>query len=96
MTQERIPTNTNEAIVRFIQTRLSDPVSQRFTVGNLITYVESFHFGTSRDTIDRALRQLRRSGKLNYGVVNRATGTFVALPVESQFSPIYSEGVRIS
>ena len=91
MTQERIPTNTNEAIVRFIQTRLSDSVNQRFTVSNLITYVESFHFGTSRDTVERALRQLRKSGKLNYGVVNRATGTFVALPVEGQGTQLYSE-----
>ena len=91
MTQKRIPTNTNEAIAHFIQLRLSDPLTQRFTIGNLIAYVESFHFGTSRDTVERALRQLRKSGKLNYGVVNRATGTFVALPLEGQVTQLYSE-----
>lgn len=80
MTTERIPTNTNEAIVAFYNKILATD-GQRFTLGDLVNYLQPFGFGTATSTVARALRTLRSRGKINYSVANRAQGIFVAVPL---------------
>lgn len=78
MTTQRIPTNTNAAIISFVGPITGD----RFTQAELIGYVNTFGFGTTSETIMRALRTLRQAGKINYSVANRKLGIFVALPLD--------------
>jgi DNA-binding transcriptional regulator PaaX len=85
MTTQRIPTNTNEAIVEFYNKVLSTD-GQRFMPVDLVNFVQPFGFGTTPDTVKRALRTLRQAGKVNYSVVNRAQSIFIALPLEVQAS----------
>jgi DNA-binding transcriptional regulator PaaX len=85
VTTQRIPTNTNEAIVKFYNDILNTD-GKRFAQIDLINYIQPFGFGTTVDTIKRALRSLKQAGKVNYSVVNRAQGIFVALPLEVQSS----------
>lgn len=77
-----LPTNTNEAIVVFYNKILTTN-GQRFTLLDLINYLTPFGYGTSNDTVARSLRKLRKSGKVNYSVVNHKQGIFVALPIET-------------
>lgn len=77
----RIPTNTNEAIALFY-TKIVAKDGQRFTLNDVVNFVGQYNFGTTKGTIDRALRVLRKRGTLNYGVANRKLGIFQAKPLE--------------
>ena len=80
----RIPTNTNEAIALFY-TKIVAADGQRFkrfTLNDVVNFVSQYNFGTTKGTIDRALRVLRKRGTLNYGVANRKLGIFQAKPLE--------------
>lgn len=76
----RIPTNTNEAIVLFYEKILATD-GQRFSPIDVVNFVQQYNFGTTNDTIKRALRNLRSTGKLNYSVVNQKQGILQALEI---------------
>ena len=80
MTTERIPTNTNEAVVAFYNKILATD-GQRFQMIDLVNFIQPLGFGTHTSTIERSLRNLRKAGKVNYSVVNRKQGIFQATPL---------------
>ena len=80
----RIPVSTNEAITSFVNAL---PVGERFTREELLTYVSTFNFGTSKETILRALRVLKSRGVLSYEIVNSSKGIY-------QVTALYAEPVE--
>lgn len=78
----RIPTNTNEALVLFYNKILATD-GQRFTVNDAANFVAQYNFGTAKSTIDRALRYLRSKKKINYFLANRLQSIFQAIVVDT-------------
>lgn len=74
----RIPTNTNEALVLFFSKILATD-GQRFQLIDAVNFVQQYNFGTTKGTVERSIRNLRSKGKVNYSVVNRKLGIFQAL-----------------
>lgn len=74
------PNNTNQALVEFYNLILATD-GQRFTNQDAVIYVEKFNFGTTVDTIKRAIRNLKSKGLINYEVANLKQGIFQALPL---------------
>ena len=76
----KIPVNTNEALVLFYQKILATD-GQRFMPIDAVNFVLQYNFGTTQGTIERSLRKLRASGKVNYAVVNKKQGILQAIPL---------------
>jgi hypothetical protein len=79
---QRVALNLGQSIVHFWQIKMSTP-GRRFTATELRQYVQKNNFGTAPASADRVLRNLRKAGKLNYAVVNRAASLYEALPLVS-------------
>lgn len=79
---ERVALNLNQAIVEFWKKNLN----QRFTANDLRRHVNHYNYGTAPASADRVMRYLKKSGKINYTLVNRAKSLYIALPLE------YEEG----
>ena len=45
---------------------------------------QHYNYGTAPASADRVMRNLKKAGKINYEVVNRAKSLYVALPLEEQ------------
>lgn len=78
----RIPTNTNDAVALFY-TKILATDGQRFNLIDVVNFVQQYNFGTTKGTIERAVRNLRAQGKINYAVANRKQGILQALPLET-------------
>lgn len=81
----RIPTSTNEALILFYNKILATD-GQRFQIIDVVNFVAQYNFGTTKETLERSLRNLRAQSKINYTVVNRKQGIFQALPVVPEAS----------
>jgi 1,6-anhydro-N-acetylmuramate kinase len=83
---ERVGLNLNQAIVRFWEIKLKEgtdyPSGARFTATELRQYVQHHNFGTAPSSADRVMRNLRKQGKINYALVNRAKSLYQAIPLE--------------
>ena len=89
---ERVSLNLSQAIIEFWRLRkdgkansgavISTDFPQRFTANELRSFVNVQHFGTAPASADRVMRSLRKSGKINYALVNRAKSLYVALPLD--------------
>jgi hypothetical protein len=54
---------------------------RRFTANELRHAVNARNFGTAPASADRVMRSLRKAGKINYVLVNRAQSLYEAIPV---------------
>ena len=77
---QRVALNLNEAILAFFRERQG----LRFTATELRQYVQHHNFGTAPSSADRVMRNLRKAGRINYVVVNRAKSLYQAIPVETK------------
>jgi len=83
---KRVALNLSQSIVCFWRTKMAWPESEqrRFTANELRQYVNHYNYGTAPASADRVMRNLKKAGKINYEVVNRAKSLYVALPLEEQ------------
>ena len=85
---QRVALNLNEAIIEFFFERLgmsrTPGFEPRFTATELRQYVQRRNFGTAPSSADRVMRNLRKAGRINYVVVNRAKSLYQAIPVEGK------------
>ena len=84
---KRVALNLSQAIIAFWNERLAvqrNGLAGRFTANELRQYVNHYNYGTAPASADRVIRNLKKAGKINYEVVNRAKSLYVALPLEEQ------------
>lgn len=67
----RVSSNISPTILKFFANNHG-----LFHVAELIAYVQLTHPHIVADSVSRIMRLLRRSGKLNYKVVNRAASLY--------------------
>ncbi len=81
---KRVGLNLNQVIVAFWKAKLNlDNPSARFTATELRQFVQHHNFGTAPASADRIMRNLRKSGKINYAVVNRSKSLYEAIPLDT-------------
>ncbi len=81
---KRVGLNLNQVIVAFWKAKLNlDSPSARFTATELRQFVQHHNFGTAPASADRIMRNLRKSGKINYAVVNRSKSLYEAIPLDT-------------
>lgn len=82
---ERVGLNLNQAIIAFWKMKLAfSGDDSRFTATELRQYVQHHNFGTAPSSADRVMRSLRKAGKINYVLVNRAKSLYQAIPLEEK------------
>jgi hypothetical protein len=81
---------TKSAVLAFV-TAVLTTLSQTFTGEELRHYAANrVTGGTTPNSVDRALRQLRQENRLDYVVLNRGKGLYRAVPLASFTSPVFN------